>query len=417
MTFVKLLHLANHNSTNIGNGALIHGTERALREDLGGVSFVAEPWDEYTLTGTRRFDETFVARVNACDGLLVNGAVTLNGRPMFTHAGMRLDLPFHLWSQIDRPIVFAGISYRVWPGQKYHHVDALRKTVEHLTSQPRVLFGVRNDGTKRWLESLIGFSSDAIVEVPDPALYVPAAKNRPPSMPTKPTIVVSLNNEDDVYRFGGGIRERVWPAMSGRVDERRLARWWGHMPGWRSRRRRMLQQLADALDLISRERDLGIVLCPHYFDDYTIMSELVGLCSPRLAHQVMTSTGLAKVDQSDAFYAWYAHADLAISMRVHSISPSLGLGTPVLALSTQGRITDFMRDAGLADFTVDAFDDRLAETLIDKIRFCLDHGGEVRQRLADARARLRARTAAFNRRVGALVEPATATSAGSERYA
>jgi hypothetical protein len=33
-TVIRLIHLANHGSTNIGNGALIQGTERVVSEDF-----------------------------------------------------------------------------------------------------------------------------------------------------------------------------------------------------------------------------------------------------------------------------------------------------------------------------------------------------------------------------------------------
>ena len=77
---LKLLHLANSHSTNLGNGALILGTERVLGEDLGEdlgrpVAWTREPWDDYTFD-LRTFDRAFVDRVNReTDGLIVGGAV------------------------------------------------------------------------------------------------------------------------------------------------------------------------------------------------------------------------------------------------------------------------------------------------------------------------------------------------------
>jgi hypothetical protein len=407
---VKLLHLANHHSTNVGNGALIRGTERILRADLGAIEFVPEPWDDYTLTGLRRFDDSFVDRVNATDGLLVGGAVTLNGRPMFKQAGMRLDLPLHLWSRIERPIVFYGISYRVWPGQRYRNLDALRRTIRYLVEQPNVLFGVRNDGTKVWLEGLLGFSSARIFEVPDPALYVPAAAEpRPELAPGRRHLILALNNEDEIYRFGGRLRERAWPALSALLEERRLARWWGRVPGWRSAKRRILREIAAALDAISTRGDLGIVLCPHYFDDYAIMAEFVELCSPRLAHQVMTSAGLGNVRQTEHFYALYAQADVALSMRVHSMSPAIGLGTPTVALSSQPRLDRFMGDAGLADYSLDVFAEGLAERIRNTVGAVLERPHDARACFAAARERMRKRSAEFNARVATLFRPAVAT--------
>lgn len=410
---MKLLHLANHHSTNVGNGALILGTERVLREDLGPVEFHREPWDEYTLTATRRFDESFVDKVNATDCLLVGGAVSLNGRQAFTNAGMRLDLPFHLWSKIERPIVFYGLSYRVWPGQQYRNLDALRRTVRKLLPMPQVLFGVRNDGTKHWLENLLGFKSDAILEVPDPALWVPAAGDSRRELDTgRSNVVLSLNNEDAVYRYGGALRQMVWPALSGIFEEQRLARLWERAPIWRHRRRRMLHGIAAALDRLSQKRDLALILCPHYFDDYTIMGEFASLCTPRIAHQLMTSVGLAKVDQTEHFYSIYSGADLALSMRVHSLSPSIGLGTPVIALSSQARIEKFMSDAGLGDLTLDVFDEGLEDRLLACAEACLDQPGAAKARISGAREHLRRRAAQFNNRL-ALLLGSTARSEGT----
>ena len=64
---MRFLHLANFNSTNIGNGALISGTERILKEDLGDVDFTPAVWDDYTFElkkfiGEKGYDAKYGAR-------------------------------------------------------------------------------------------------------------------------------------------------------------------------------------------------------------------------------------------------------------------------------------------------------------------------------------------------------------------
>ena len=93
---MNLIHLANTNSTNVGNGALIWGLERVFAEDLPQARLTRAAWDDYTFEKLA-FDRAFVEMVNRSDGLIVNGAVAINGRAYLRNAGFRLDLPLALW--------------------------------------------------------------------------------------------------------------------------------------------------------------------------------------------------------------------------------------------------------------------------------------------------------------------------------
>jgi polysaccharide pyruvyl transferase WcaK-like protein len=91
-------------------------------------------------------------------------------------------------------------------------------------------------------------------------------------------------------------------------------------------------------------------------------------------------------------------------MRVHSMSPSIGLGVPMVPLVTQNRMVDFLKDIGLADLMVDAFDPDLAQQLSTAIDRTLGAPEIVRRRFADARQRMRERTREFNRKVQTLLD-------------
>ncbi len=404
----KLVHLANFNSTNIGNGALIFGTERVLREDWGGeLHFLPEAWDDYTFD-LKRFDAGFVSTVNRSDGLVAGAAVALNARDYLKHAGMRLDLPYELWSSLSKPVVFYAISYRVWPYQRYHHLDQFKRAMDYVLQSPQILFSVRNDGTKAWLESLLGYQSERIEVIPDPALYVPVEDSwHPELMDDKINILVSLNNEDEVYRFGGEVRERIWQQAGPLADEKQLLSLMQNNTEWQQQKQSCLKQLARGLEMLSHEWDLNIVLCPHYFDDYKIMSEFMSLFPARLAHQKTISSGLLKVSRTPYFYDLYAKADVALSMRIHSMSPSIGLCTPMVAVSTQSRMSDFMRAADLQDFMVDFFDPDLADKISTKVGFILRNRDEVRRKLEAVRSAMRAQTLNYNRKVAALISRAS----------
>ena len=372
---MKFLHLANFNSTNIGNGALIFGTERVLREDLGAdVAFTPEPWDEYVIEnsfGPRKFDQGFVNLANRHDVLLVGGAVTFNGRQHLADAGMRFNLPLHLWKEITKPIVFYGNAARFWPAAIYHHTDRLREIIAYATENPRVLWGVRNDGTKHMLETLIGFPSDRIISLPDPGLFVPAETREYPEIEKgKVNVAVALNNEDEADRFPDP-----------------------------EKKRRFLAQFCAVLARLSTQWDLNIVFIPHYFDDYKIIAECVSLLPPALLHQRSVSTGLLKVPHTPYFYGRYAQMDLSFSMRIHSLSPAIGLGVPVIPLVSQPRVSDFLGDLGLADMGVDIFDPTFQENLYHKAAYALSHTDEVRRRLTALANNARGRLHDFNARL------------------
>jgi polysaccharide pyruvyl transferase WcaK-like protein len=393
---VRLLHLANHGGTNIGNGALICGLERVLAEDLAGPpAFVPEPWDEYGIR-LRRFDESFVARVNAdADALLVGAAVSFDGRRIYPHTGMRFDLPLALWAKLERPIVFYGLSHRTWPWKPYDHADALRRFAEHVAASDRVLFSVRNDGTKEWLEAMTGVASDRIHEVPDPAVFVPVEDAPHPELREGRTnVVVSLNAEDPQYRFGEppGHGGQGVPARA----RRGLRRLRGVPEQWERRRNAFLTGLAGALVRLADELDVNVILASHDVEDMRMGYELVRRTPDPFRQRIVFASTCLPPSRAPYFYDLYAKADVAISMRIHSMNPAIGLGTPVVPIVSQQRMATFMRDAGLEELCVPL--SRPQDTVGAVLRALADRD-RVTTVLTRARDTLRERVRTFDRLV------------------
>jgi polysaccharide pyruvyl transferase WcaK-like protein len=375
---LSLLHLVNGRSANVGNGALTEGAELVLSEDMQRpIDWSREAWDDYTF-GLKQFDREFVALINdRSDGMIVGGAVAINGREFYANAGMRFNLPHELWKDIRRPLIFYGLSYRYWTGQTYHHADKLRWTLEYILGQERMLLGLRNDGTREWLESTFGIVSDRIHVVPDPAVFLPVEENGQyhEFEKDRPNVILAFNDEDWEGRYG--------------TAERRLA---------------VLKGIALAVERMLVKWDANLILVPHYFDDCRMLADFIDLCRPPLAHQRMISTGLARIGGSRHFYGRYRRADLIISMRVHSMSPSIGLGVPMIPLVTQNRMTDFLDDIGLADLMVNAFDPDLADRLSAAIDRTLSAPDVIRRRFGEARQQMRNRIRAFNEKVQSLFD-------------
>lgn len=381
---MKLVHLANFNSTNVGNGALIHGLEKTMEEDFSiSIDWDREPWDDYTF-GLRDFDQDFVDKINQSDGLIVGGAVTFNGRDYNDRTGTRFELPFQYWNKIKKPVVFYGLSYRCWKGQEYHHLDKLKRTLEKILSYENMLLSVRNDGTREWLKEKTGIESDKIEVVPDSALYVMAEDGIeiPEIIDERKNIIISFNDEDREFRYrskGESYKTVNQP------------------------REHVLGGLVETAEHLAEVIPANFILCPHYFDDYRMLSDFIASISPRIAHQMTVSTGLCRVKDTGRFYARYREADLAISMRVHSMSPCIGLGTPMVPYTTQDRMTSFLDKAGLSDIEVDAFSVDSSFSLLEKARYMLDNPSEIRIKFKKSYDSMREVTRKFHKRVKELL--------------
>jgi polysaccharide pyruvyl transferase WcaK-like protein len=99
------------------------------------------------------------------------------------------------------------------------------------------------------------------------------------------------------------------------------------------------------------------------------------------------------------FYGRYLEADLAISMRVHSMSPCIGLGVPMIPLVTQPRMWDFLAHAGLSDLALDAFSRDLGSQLAQLCLKALEYPVERRERFLKARTKMRDEARVINSRL------------------
>jgi hypothetical protein len=397
---LKLIHLANFNSTNIGNGALITGLEKRISEDFKAkVDWVLEAWDDYTF-GYKQFDHNFVELVNNSDGLIVNGAVAIHGREYLSKTGMRFELPLNLVDEIKKPLVFYGISYRHFRNQPFHHADTLKNYLKALVLNSKVFFGVRNDGTKKWFKETLKLDTESlagIYEVPDTGVFTAATwGDYPEILSNKKVIIFAPNDEDAANRFGDAnvlhVKETGYqlPADNSKiaVDD-----------SWIKNRENLVQQLKIALTRILKESGGQLLIVPHYLDDYKFITSLIEAFEPQVAHQCSIATGLMRVQGTGYFYGRYLQADLAISMRVHSMSPCIGLGVPMIPLITQPRMWDFLKTTGLEDLGVDAFTGRLDEELFNSMLGVLRDPALRRRRFKTAWAEMRETAGKINTRI------------------
>jgi len=213
------------------------------------VGFVREPWDEYFIEGVvgpRRFDKTFVDKVNGCDALIVGGAV------MFREDHIRFKMPLG----ITKPVVFYGVSYRVWGDSAYYIGTGFAFDMAPIfQSTSKCIIGVRNDGTEKWLWEKLG-KHERVVTIPDPGLYVETVERQPWQIEDgKINIAVVLNGEDESERFG----------------VKRLI---------------VMGNLAKALTMFwEQDRNVNILLCTHTHDDHLLATDIIRLLPKEMVHK------------------------------------------------------------------------------------------------------------------------------------
>ena len=86
------------------------------------------------------------------------------------------------------------------------------------------------------------------------------------------------------------------------------------------------------------------------------------------------------------------------------MSPSIGLGVPMVPLVSQDRMRHFLSDIGLADLSVEALEPNLSDRLFEAVRWTLENRDEVRARFMSAKVDLRDRLRRFNNEVATLLQ-------------
>ena len=78
------------------------------------------------------------------------------------------------------------------------------------------------------------------------------------------------------------------------------------------------------------------------------------------------------------------------------MSPCIGLGVPMIAYTTQDRMTSFMERNDLQDYSVNAFDILEENTLCNIMKLNLENPNKIKERFLCARDSMRKEINIFN---------------------
>lgn len=396
-------HLATHN-TNIGDGALISAIQSRLTGLCPEIRFLDDDLMRYAnYMGRTRFDADFIQDVNrSCDLLLVGGGGLLDGSRSHDQSGMGFNIRPELLRELESPPAFAAVGFNLFSGQKYLHLDRLRRTLEVLAGMEGVLFSTRLDGSLARLRQAVGMDLEFIQEVCDPGFFVETQPADHLCLDAgRRNILLQLAGDRPDDRFAGerpalGRRWFAKPRMSYFLKELALRR----RRFAKRQMRRFLKELARGLERVCRREDANLVLCPHLVRDLDICAEFVSLC-PKDFSRFRLKVGPVLRGKEDApgFFDLYRRVDAVIGMRGHSGWCAVGLGTPFVALNSHPKIRGFMKEADLEGYCLDVSSPGLAKSVEEKLSLLLKDAADYHERRERFAVRANASLLSFERQV------------------
>ncbi len=376
---IQCLHVATHGH-NIGDGALVAGIHRTLREDLS-EEIVFTPYDvlekklrrEFAMFSRSELDEVQAK----FDLILVGGGGMIEGGPRNHLSGINFNFDPDLLDHLRIPMVFYALGFNQFRRSFFFHKSALEKLLAQVEARG-LLFSVRNDRSKERLERLVG-EVPFVDTIPDPGLFVPPATRPVPELkPGVPNLVLQLAGDRARQRFGGPLA-RIAQRLRGEEFFRNLAR---------------------IVETWVLDEGYHVILCPHLMTDWDMYSRLLDQLSPRVMRSGLTSSSILVGSQNaGAFFELYRRADVVVGMRGHSSICAVGVGTPFVGIGSHDKVAGFLDEMELSDWCVDLNRDPKLESLADRVGQALNQPESLRSSLRDRNRVWRERAREFHSRI------------------
>jgi hypothetical protein len=331
-----VLHVASH-VTNVGDGAL----NSVIRARLSALA--DEPLEITLEDVVLRPRNLLASDVDEFDLVVVGGGGAISSGASNDLSGLALPMAVDEMEASRVPFAFVALGHNLFYGDELRAPDLLRWTLAW-SAQRGHPFSVRNDGSGARMQADFGADADHIVEVPDPGMFVPPS----------PVVPAEVGQDDFV----------LLQVASDRLDDRLLGASRGS--GRRAERRgagaRRHKQFVDAMVAWCRSsaqaHDVDVVLAPHIPTDVALVSEILDGCYAKgsragFAHRPFRLLGTPHPRNALHYFGHYAAARAVVGMRGHAVICGVGLGRPVVALSTHPKVRGFMEACDLDPWVIE----------------------------------------------------------------
>lgn len=326
MNTVRALQVASFLG-NIGDNANHMGFRRKLKANIPDVDWRFSELEIRGLyRGQWRFDNAFADLANRHDLLIIGGGNYFELWVPDSVTGTSIDMPREILQRIRIPVLFNGLGVDPAQGASSQNLERFRGFLDELGDRDRFLVSVRNDGSWRTIEELVGPSYlEPIHHVPDAGHFcgAPAAEGR-----VSPRTSIAVNLAGDM------LETRFPPPADYAV---------------------FVREVTIALStLLEGSEERQVTFVPHMFRDLRPIHDVMDSMEDGLRRERVS---VAPCIQGNAgaleALGTYAAAALAIGMRFHANVCPIGLDVPTIGLDSYRQIREYYREMQRPEWSVD----------------------------------------------------------------
>ncbi|NVK33489.1 MAG: polysaccharide pyruvyl transferase family protein [Rhodobacteraceae bacterium] len=360
---IRVLHLASF-AGNIGDLANHAGARRKFSQNIDLEFDITELEIREFYWKQRQFDSSFVDYANSFDLLIIGGGNYFELWVENSATGTSIDIKPDEFAKLETPVMFYSLGADIGQGYSEHSATRFRSFIDTVLEREAAFVSVRNDGSKRALELILGAKISAKIPViADGGFFC----HEPTPKVGGATQSIGINIAGDMLdqRFNEGTSVKDF--ISG------------------------LQQVCTTL--IDQNPSLRIDLIPHIWRDVVFISEFIGeLPDPYLRRNVGIAPLLPTREGLPEFLQRYASYDLVLGMRFHANVCPIGMGVPTRGLYCYPQVKLLYEELGLEDRICDLKNGDFTTNLIETAQADLQAGNEIRARYTGVTEKLSAET-------------------------
>lgn len=355
METINVLHLASFTG-NIGDEANHNGFRNKLSKNLG-IDFRytdLEIRNFYRSWGLMKFDDKFVELCNKYDFIIIGGGNFLELCWDYSKTGTTIDISIETLEKIKVPIIFNAIGVDDGKGTNENNINKFRVFLDYILESDKVLFSVRNDGSKKILKRYFNTSRlDKVHVVPDGGFFI-STKDFQHMEFLKGNINIGINIAGDMtnIRFGNNYTN-FCKGMGNYINS-----------------------------ILSVDDKINIVFMPHMYQDIKIISETMEYIKDTYRRTRISIAPLLNGNLNGGQYIFnlYKNMDLILGMRFHSNVCSIGQNVPNIGLITYPKHGYLFDEVGLSDRALHVNDSDFFIKLLSKTKEDLTKLNEIRHR-------------------------------------
>jgi polysaccharide pyruvyl transferase WcaK-like protein len=327
---MRVLHVASFQG-NIGDGANHSGFRACFRAAFGKLVSFTNFEIRQTYWGESDFDNDLVRESNSHDLVIVGGGNFFELYVEKSRTGSTFDVPPKVLERISTPIIFNGLGCDGYKGSTIETVSRFKAFLDYVLTSSRCAVSVRNDGSMSTIERIFGPSyASRIYPIADCGFFLDLPGSRTDKS------IIAVNVAADMPEFRYDMHARNSAALNSAEA---------------------MSELASALTLLAADNvDLRIVFVPHIYSDIDAISSVLHKLPDSLRRRrVDIAQYESTVDGYNHAFDIYRSAKVVLSMRFHATVCSIGMGRPVVCMTSYPKMADTLREIGLEDIGVELY--------------------------------------------------------------